>query len=157
MRCCMAGFSRPVGHIVGLTLLVCEQLIHRAGTGRNHWPKLLSVDPLGHIGASVANEMRYVLDPDTGAREQGNETVPQLARRPLRRIQTGGAGHLADTASRVLVVRSSPERWRRRWRRSRRSPPGRARGPPPPSPFGTWRRAHPTGVRRPGWGRRLRR
>lgn len=68
-------------------------------------PDLLSVHRLCGGSSATAYQPRDLLDGNASVRQQRDEAVPQLARRPVMRIESCGGNHSAERAPDVRRIR----------------------------------------------------
>jgi len=76
-----------------------EEPIHDGCAGLDDGPDLVPVDQLGDVGSAVPDKPRNVFEGHPSVGQQRNERVPQLARRPIGRVEAGdqaeGAAQIA--------------------------------------------------------------
>ena len=73
-----------------------ENPVHDISAMHDHRADLLTVDRLRRGRAAMADQAGDLLDRDVGIRKQRDETVPQLARSPLVRIQPRRRNYRAE-------------------------------------------------------------
>ena len=84
--------------------MLAEQRVHSGGAFLQDRAQLVGVHPLVDGRAAVADEAGDVLDAQPGLRQQRDEAVPQLARRPGVGIEPGGGNDTAECAQDVVAI-----------------------------------------------------
>ena len=88
-----------------MLILGWEDAIHGIGPLDDDRANLLSVHRLCGGSSAVAYQSGDLLDRNASVGQQRDEAMPQLARRPLLRIETGSGNHSAERAPDMRCIR----------------------------------------------------
>jgi hypothetical protein len=102
----LVGRGGQIGGLAGLAVRF-EDLIHRLRAASQYRAQFLAIHLFRCTGVRVADQMGDVLNRYPCARQQRDETVPQLSRCPLLRVEPSVFGYLAERTPNVGRVERS--------------------------------------------------